>query len=118
MPLITEDTLAVSLAERECSRLRYVCQWKRWIICGKDGQWRLDEKQSAFQLARLLCREASASAHAAGDDDGARALASYRTVAAVEMLARSDPRLAIAVHDVPAEIMNPKTGRRGPHAGG
>jgi hypothetical protein len=66
MPLITEDTLAVSLAERECSRLRYVCQWKRWIICGKDGQWRLDEKQSAFQLASLLCREASASAHAAG----------------------------------------------------
>ena len=33
-PLITEDALAMRFAERECGRVRYICEWKKWVICG------------------------------------------------------------------------------------
>ena len=114
-PLMTEDTIAMSLAGRESARLRYVVEWKRWIFCGSDGLWRLDQKNTALQLVRLACREASASAEVAGDAELARLLASYKTVSGVELFARCDPRLTMALRDVPEEVHDPKSGRCGPH---
>ena len=51
----------------------------------------LDETLHAFDLARAICREV-----AAGCEKPASAVASAKTVAAVERLAKADRRLAAA----------------------
>jgi putative DNA primase/helicase len=60
-----------------------------------DGRrWQMDDTLHAFDLARRICREAAAECNKLKI---ATTLASAKTVAAIERLARSDRRLAATV---------------------
>jgi putative DNA primase/helicase len=88
----SDEALALRFTERHATELRFVDSWSRWLIW--DGvRWVTDKTLHAFDLARAVCREA------AGEDDGKRAtvLASAKTVAAIERLARADRRHAATV---------------------
>ena len=92
-PAFTDDALALGFAEKHESELRYVAAWSKWLIY--DGtRWAIDETMRAFDLSRLVCRSASAECNKAKP---AAAIASAKTVAAVERLAKADRRLAATV---------------------
>src|SRR5688572_3359090 len=92
-PAFTDESLALRFAERHEADLRYVAAWGRWLHC--DGQrWRFDDTLLAFDLARKVCREAAAECN---KDKIANILASAKTVAAVERLAKADRRLAATI---------------------
>ena len=62
--------------------------WARWLIY--DGtRWALDDTLHAFDRARAICREIALDA-----TSRPAAVASAKTVAAVERLAKADRRLA------------------------
>lgn len=89
-PAYTDEALALRFADLYQDRLRYVSAWSRWMSW--DGlQWKADDTLLAFDLSRAVCRSA---ARECNDSRTASALASGRTVAAVERLARADRRLA------------------------
>ena len=79
---------ALQFAERHIANLRRVAKWGRWLQW--DGtRWIEDDTMFAFDLARKICREAAAQSL-----KEAKVLASAKTVAAVERLAKADRRLA------------------------
>jgi putative DNA primase/helicase len=68
--------------------LQYVAAWGQWLRY--DGaRWTHDETLHAFDLARAICREIATSS-----DKPVSTIASAKTVAAVERLAKADRRLA------------------------
>jgi putative DNA primase/helicase len=86
----SDEALALLFAERHAGNLRYVEQWGKWLSW--DGmRWRFDNTLHAFDRARYVCREASSQAN---DPRVQMAVASAKTVAAVERLAKADRRLA------------------------
>ena len=91
IPPAAEDTIALLFAERHALELRYVAAWGSWL--SYDGtRWGRDSTLHAFDRARAICREVAADCERA-----AHAVASAKTVAAVERLARADRRLAATV---------------------
>src|SRR4051812_38851788 len=85
-PAFTDEALALRFAEQYSQELKYVAAASKWFVY--DGkQWRADDTLWAFNLARAVCRKASADCN---DAKVAAALASAKTVAAVERLAKSD----------------------------
>jgi putative DNA primase/helicase len=89
-PAFTDEALALRFADQHAADLRYVAASSKWFIyTGK--QWRPDETLHAFDMARLVCRQASAECNKAKVSG---LLASAKTVAAVERLAKSDRKLA------------------------
>jgi putative DNA primase/helicase len=93
-PEFSDDALATSFAIRHKDELRYVAAWGRWFLY--DGMsWREDDTLHAFDLSRQVCREAAAIPN---NKSGLRAaLASAKTVSAIERLAKADRRLAASV---------------------
>ena len=92
-PAFTEESLALRFAAIHAGRLRYVAAWGRWMQW--DGAvWRADGTLQAFDLARAICREASAECN---DPSVAACLAAARTVAAVLRLAKADRRHAATI---------------------
>jgi putative DNA primase/helicase len=92
-PAFTDEALALRFAEQHARRLRYVEVWGRWLTW--DGtRWQFDDTLAAYDLVRATCRAASAECN---KENIAAALASAKTVAAVEKLAKSDRRLAATV---------------------
>jgi putative DNA primase/helicase len=93
-PAFSDDALAQRFAERHADNLRYVAKWGQWFRY--DGtHWLQDDTLHAFDLARRICRDASAECN--GKEGEKAALASAKTVAAVERLARSDRRIAATI---------------------
>ena len=89
-PEFSDEALALRFAERHAGDLRYVALWAKWLSW--DGmRWRFDETLHAFDRSRFICREAASQAN---DLHVRVAVASAKTVAAVERLARADRRLA------------------------
>ncbi len=89
-PAFSDEALALRFAARHAADLRYVAPWSRWMIW--DGRrWLMDDSLHAFDRARSVCREAAAECN---EPKVASAIASAKTVAAVERLARSDRRIA------------------------
>jgi putative DNA primase/helicase len=84
LPPAAEDAIALAFA---CHELRYVAAWSRWL-CFDGARWQHDDTLHTFDRARAICREV-----ALDSEKSARALASAKTVAAVERLARADRRL-------------------------
>src|SRR5262245_46790252 len=85
-----EESLALAYAERHAHELRYVAAWGRWMRY--DGtRWSFDDTLHAFDRARAICREVALECDSA---KAAAAVASAKTVAAVERLAKADRRLA------------------------
>ena len=92
-PAFADEALALRFAERHANDLRYVAAWSKWMAW--DGvKWRPDDTLAAFDLARRVCREAAAECN---KPKIATAIASAKTVAAVERLARADRRLAATI---------------------
>jgi putative DNA primase/helicase len=89
-PDSSDESLALIFAERYAERLRYVAAWSHWFIW-TGTHWERDETMKAFDLSRAICREA-----AANNKKGTQ-IASAKTVAALERLAKADRRLAATV---------------------
>jgi putative DNA primase/helicase len=119
-PAFTDEALALRFAEMYADRLRYVALWSRWLIW--DGKrWLFDDTLAAFDLARKICREAAA---ACNKQRVSSVLASAKTVAAVERLAKADRRLAASVDqwdsdpwllNTPGGVIDLRSGERRPH---
>jgi len=89
-PGFTDDALALEFTEHYGEDWRYVAAWGHWLHW--DGNcWRRENTLRAYDLARLVCREASARCVKAKT---AAKIASANTVAAVERLSRADRRHA------------------------
>lgn len=88
------DALALRFTGRHEHELRFVNLWGRWLIWN-GRRWEIDETQRALDLARHVGREASAEIiDAKGPAKLAASVASAKTVAAIERLARADRRHA------------------------
>jgi putative DNA primase/helicase len=93
-PAFSDDALALRFADRHEGAVRFVAAWGQWFRY--DGKvWRPDETLHAFDLARRICREASAQCN--GKKGEKAALASAKTVSAIERLAKSDRRIAATI---------------------
>ena len=119
-PAFTDEALALQFADTHVDKLRYVAAWARWLHF--DGQrWRFDDTLLVFDLARKICRGAAAECN---KPKIAATLASAKTVAAVERLARADRRLAASIDqwdadkwllNTPGGVVDLRTGRLEPH---
>ena len=89
-PEFSEDQIALAFVERMKDSLVYVAAWTRWYVwTGK--RWIADDTLAVYDKIRKICRDFAA--RCAKDKDAAM-IASARTVAAVEKLARADRRVA------------------------
>jgi putative DNA primase/helicase len=114
-PEFSDEALALRFAERHANDLRYVAPWGKWLAW--DGmRWRFDNTLHAFDRARFICREAASRAN---DPRVRMAVASAKTVTAVDRLAKSDRRLAATIDqwdvdpwllNTPAGILDLRTG--------
>jgi len=105
---ISDETLALRFADRHAGHLRYVAKWGQWLSWA-ETHWRLDDTLNAFDLARHVAREA---AETRTKPRIVSAIASAKTVAAIERLARSDRRIAATVDQWDADpwLLNTPTG--------
>ena len=119
-PAFTDEALALRFAELHADDLRYVASWSKWLHW-TGNRWQLDETLLAFNEARAVCREAASQCN---NDRAAAMLASAKTVAAVERLARADRRLAATVDqwdrdnwllNTPAGTVDLRSGTMLPH---
>jgi putative DNA primase/helicase len=119
-PAFSDEALALGYAKWHVPLLRYVAAWGRWLIY--DGQrWKPDDTLAAFDLVRHTCREA---AHECDKPRAAASIASAKTAAAVERLAKADRRLAATSDqwdadlwalNTPAGVVDLYTGDLRPH---
>lgn len=124
-PAYSDDALALAFSGRHDGQLLYVPAWASWLRW--DGcRWLRDDTLHVFDLVRALCRDIAARAEA-DEKDGesiARGLTSAGTIAAVERLARSDPRHARRAEafdadpwalNTPGGVIDLRTGNMRPH---
>lgn len=106
-PGFTDDALALDFTAKHAEDWRYVAGWGHWLHW--DGtRWLRETTLKAFDLARRVCREASARCR---KPKIAAKVASAGTVAAVERLARADRRHAATSDqwdDDPLLLITPK----------
>jgi putative DNA primase/helicase len=93
VPPFSDEALALRFAAQNAGTLRYVAAWSRWLIW-TDTHWQLDETLKAFDLSRDVCRAAAGECN---KQKLSSAIASAKTVAAVERLAKADRRIAATV---------------------
>ncbi len=92
-PEFSDEALAQRFARLHADELRYVAAWSHWYAW-TGSRWELDSTLDAFDRARAICRAVSSDA----DKPNIKtALASAKTVAAVERLAKADRRIAATV---------------------
>jgi putative DNA primase/helicase len=91
IPPEAEDSIALLFAERHAHELRYVNDWGRWLNYN-GAHWAYDTTLHTFDRVRAICREV-----AADSAKRSSAVASAKSVAAVERLAKADRRLAATV---------------------
>jgi putative DNA primase/helicase len=119
-PNFSDESLALRFAELHVADLRYVAQFGQWLEWN-GARWSFDNTLHAFDLARMICREAAKSCN---KKSAAMSLASAKTVAAVERLAKADRRLAATAAqwdidpwllNTPAGVIDLHTGKVHPH---
>ncbi|HEY4846720.1 MAG TPA: phage/plasmid primase, P4 family [Methylocella sp.] len=119
-PEFSEDRLALRFAERHGADLRYVAAWGKWLAW-TGTHWEFENTLAVFDTARKICREAAAECNKASV---ANAIAKAKTVAAIEMLARSDTRIAAIIDQWDADsyvltttagLVDLTTGKSRPH---
>ena len=119
-PAFSDEALALRFAELHVNDLRYVAAWGRWLSWG-GTRWQFDDTLGAYDLARKVCRAAAAQCN---NSKTAAVLASAKTVAAVERLAKADRRIAATADqwdtdpwllNTPGGVIDLGTGERGPH---
>jgi putative DNA primase/helicase len=119
-PAFSDEALALQFANRHAGDLRFVAAWNKWLVW--DGKhWEFEETLRAWDFAREICREAAAQCNKA---KLAPAIASAKTIYAVERLARSDRRLAAVIDqwdadpwllNTPDGVIDLRTGERHMH---
>jgi putative DNA primase/helicase len=119
-PAFSDEALALRFAHRHDGDLRFVAAWSKWLVW--DGaRWRFDDTLHAFERARVICREAATECN---KGKTAVAIASAKTVAAVDRLARADRRLAATVDqwdadhwllNTPDGVLDLRTGKMRPN---
>jgi putative DNA primase/helicase len=118
-PEFSDDALALEFTSRHGDDLRYVAPWGKWLRY--DGmRWTEDRTIRVYDLAREVCRDAARDA----DEKLARQVTSAKTVAAIEKLARSDPKHATLpeqldsdpyLFNCPGGTVDLRTGELRPH---
>ena len=104
----SDDALADAFAERHRHHLRYVAVGAKWLHF--DGRrWKQDDTLNTFNSVRLFCRGATEDC---GDPRVRMSLASAKTIAAVEKLAKADQRLAATAEQWDADpwLLNTPSG--------
>ncbi len=116
----SEDALALHFAKIHANDLRYVASWGKWLSW-TGTYWRFDDTLHAFDLCRKVCRAAAAHSK---NPKVAPAIASAKTVAAIERLTRADRRIAATTDqwdpdpwllNTPGGICDLRTGSLRPH---
>lgn len=92
-PEFSEDSLALHFADDHGIGLRYVAAWGKWFAW-TGTHWGIENTLAVFDMARKICREAASRCNKAS---ASNSIARAKTVAAIEMLARSDRRIAATV---------------------
>jgi putative DNA primase/helicase len=119
-PGFTDDALALEFTKLHALDWRYVAAWGSWLHW-EANRWLKETTLKAYDLARLVCRKASARCL---NPKIAAKVASASTVAAVEKLARADRKHAATVSqwdsdilliNTSGEVINLKTGETKPH---
>lgn len=95
----SEEALALRFTALHGDTLRYVAGWGRWYEW-TGTVWRQDGTLRVFDLCRLLCRQASSECE---KEKVATAIASAKTVAAVERLAKADRKHAATIEQWDAD---------------
>ena len=117
-PAFSDDALALEFADRHAENLRFVATWNKWLFWD-CAHWQFEETLRAWDFAREVCRDAADDCGKI-EADAASSLASAKTVAAVERLARSDRRLAATIDqwdadpwllNTPDGVVDLRTGR-------
>lgn len=119
-PEFSDEALALRFAAEHDGNLRFVDPWGKWLVW--DGwRWRLDDTLAALDFVRRTCREVAAECK---QRSIAKAIASGKTVASVERLARADRRLAATTYqwdanpwllNTPEGVIDLPTGQKRPH---
>jgi putative DNA primase/helicase len=118
-PEFSKDSLALHLANLHADELRYVAAWGKWFAW-TGTHWEVENTLRVFDLARKICREAAVRCNKQSDS---KAIAKAKTVAAVEMLARCDRRIAATISQwdadswilsTPVGIIDLRTGKLRP----
>jgi putative DNA primase/helicase len=94
-PEYSDEALALQFTGLHGESLQYVAAWGQWLQW-HGGRWQPDDTLRTFDRARAVCRSASALVPPR-DKKIATAVASAKTVAAVERLARADRHHAATV---------------------
>jgi putative DNA primase/helicase len=89
-PTFSDDALALRFAGAHADDLRFVAAWGRWLSY-LGTHWHFDDTMAAFDKVRATCRRAAAECN---KPKVATTIASAKTVAAVERLAKADRRIA------------------------
>jgi len=109
---VSEDALALRFTERHGDELRYVSSWGHWMKWTGDV-WVQESTLQAFDLARVICRQAK--------------VGNAKTIAAVERLAKADRRHAATSDqwdtdpwslNTPGGVVDLHTGEIRPHQPG
>jgi putative DNA primase/helicase len=115
-PHQSDDALALAFAGRYRDELRFVAAWGKWFRW-TGTVWIEEQTLLAFDFARQICREVA-------DKSNSRQLASAKTVAAVERLAKADRRIAATIEqwdadpwllNTPDGVVDLRSGRIRPH---
>ena len=109
-PEYSDEAIASLFTVRYVEELRYVAALGKWLV--NDGQrWKYDDRLTAFDKVRKMCIEVGRrivddiKLDKKVRDRLAAEVGSAKKVAAVERLARADPRLAMGVDDFDVDPM-------------
>jgi DNA primase len=101
-PEFSEDRLALRFVDLHGDKVRYVAAWRKWLTW-TGTHWEFENTLAVFDMARKICCEAARQCNKPSE---AKALSKAKVVAAVEMLARSDRRIAATIAQWDAEPSN------------
>lgn len=101
-PEFSDESLALRLSAKHAHDARYVAVWGKWLLW-TGTHWQFDATLKVFDMARTICRVASAEIDPFKQLRLAAAVASAKTVVAVVSLARADRRHAATVEQWDAD---------------
>ena len=98
-PEFSDDALALRFTAEHEGRLLHVAASNKWFFW-TGAAWRVDETLEVFDRVRVICRQAASECDQV---NVAKAVASAKTIAAVERLARADRRHAAVIDQFDAD---------------
>jgi putative DNA primase/helicase len=104
LPANAEDAIALAFADQYADALRYVALWSRWLDF-TGTRWVDDSTLHTFDRVRAICREIAVDSNVP-----LISVATAKTVAAVERLAKADRRLAATTEQWDADHWTLNTG--------